>query len=362
MAGTLLVTGATGYVGSCLAARYLATTTGRVVLWAHAADAAEASNRRGALAERFAPVLNRVTFAFGDLAAEPGFDRIDRASITEIVHAAAITRFNVEAEVADVVNRAGAERVFAFAATCPRLRHFAYLSTVYSTGLRSGTIAEALPREEPDFANHYEASKHRAERALVECYDHLPWSILRLATIIADDEAGSVTQVNAFHNTLRLIRYGLLPLLPSLPEAPLYFVTGDFVVRSILKILQQEPRNQVWHLCHSREEMPTVQQLLDIAFDTFAEEEEFRSRRLLKPPYTDYPTFKSLIAGLDGMASRVTVQALRSVAPFAPQLYLCKNFVNDRVKALNGAAAPNKTALLAAACRSLVGRRCERRQ
>jgi thioester reductase-like protein len=351
MNGTLLVTGASGYVGGRLAERYLATTTGRVVLWVRAANSEQAAARQAALEERFRPVLSRVSFAFGDLAAETAFDRIDPATITEIVHGAAVTRFNVEAELADLVNRAGAERVFAFAASCPQLRHLAYLGTVYSTGLSSGVIAEATLHSEPDFANHYEASKHRAERILLERYDRLPWSILRLATIIADDEFGNVTQINAFHNTLRLLRYGLLPLLPGLPETPLYFVTGDFVVRSILDILQQETIRQVWHLCHRRDEMPTVQELLGIAFDTFEEEDDFRSRRLLKPLYADYPTFKSLIAGLDGMASAVTVQALRSVAPFAPQLYIPKDFVNDRIRALNGASAPNKAALISTTCR-----------
>jgi len=98
--------------------------------------------------------------------------------------------------------------------------------------------------------------------------------------------------------------------------------------------------------------MPTVQEFLDVAFEAFEEEQDFRSRRLLKPLYADYPTFKALVTGLDGMVSAVTVQALRSVAPFAPQLYLPKDFANDRVRILNGASAPDKVALLSATCRS----------
>ena len=357
MTGTLLITGASGYIGSRLAERYLAMTDGRVVLWSHAIEAAQARTRRAKLEERFANVLDRVTFATGDFAADASFAEVDALAVTEIVHGGALTQFNIEAGAADAANRAGSERVFEFAASCPRLRHIAYLGTVYSTGLSAGLVAESVLAEEPEFANHYEASKHRAERALATQFDCLPWSILRLATVIADDESGQVSQVNAFHNTLRLLRYGLLPLLPGDPETPLYFVTGEFTVRSILSILLREGRHEVWNLCHSRQEMLTVHELLDIAFDTFREDEDFRSRRILRPLYADYSTFQSLVAGLDGIGNPITAQAIRSVTPFAPQLYVRKDVANDRLRELNGGRAPDMTALLSSTCRSFMGKR-----
>jgi nucleoside-diphosphate-sugar epimerase len=361
MSGTLLLTGASGYMGSLLAERYLATTDGRVVLWSHAVTAPQAAARQARLKERFGGVLERVIFACGDLADDAPFAAVDAANITDIVHGGALTQFNIDAEAADATNRVGAEKAFAFAMSCPRLRHIAYLGTVYSTGLTAGPIAEMIPAEEPAFGNHYEASKHRAERALSR-FDALPWSILRLATVIADDESGHVSQVNAFHNTLRLLRYGLLPLLPGEPATPLYFVTGEFLVSSIMSVLEQGGRQEVWNLCHSRDDMPTIQQLLDIAFDTFLEDEEFKARRLLRPLYADYPTFLSLVAGLDGIGNPVTAQAIRSVAPFAPQLYVTKTINNDRVRALNGGQAPNMVALLSSTCRSFLRARVGRLQ
>lgn len=358
----LLITGASGYVGSRLAQRYLATTSGQVVLWTHGTESQHAALRRAAFEERYERYGNRVTFASGDLKDDGAFDSVDPSSITEIVHGAALTQFNIAADVADVTNRAGSERLFAFAMRCPRLRHMAYLSTVYSTGLSAGTIAEALPSEEPAFANHYEASKHRAERVLQEKYDALPWSILRLATVIADDESGQVTQVNAFHNTLQLLRFGLLPLLPGEPQTPLYFVTGAFVVESILSIISSEGERDVWNLCHSRAEMPTIEILLDITFDAFRENAEFRARRLLRPPYASYPAFQALVTGLDGIGNPVTSQAIQSVTPFAPQLYIAKTIENDRVRALNGGRAPDMTRLLSQTCRSVIRTRLGRLQ
>jgi nucleoside-diphosphate-sugar epimerase len=362
MSGTLLITGASGYIGSLLAERYLARTDGRVVLWSHALAAPQAAARQARLQERFGGVLERVTFACGDLADDEPFAAVEAANITEIVHGGALTQFNVDAQAADATNRVGAEKAFAFAMSCPRLRHIAYLGTVYSTGLTAGPIAEMVSAEEPAFANHYEASKHRAERALTQHFDALPWSILRLATVIADDQSGRVSQVNAFHNTLRLLRYGLLPLLPGEPATPLYFVTGEFLVRSIMSVLEQDGRHEVWNLCHSRDEMLTIEQLLDIAFDTFLEDEEFRARRLLRPLYADYPTFLSLMAGLDGIVNPFTAQAICSVAPFAPQLYVTKTIHNDRVRALNGGRAPNMAVLLSSTCRTFLRTRAGRPQ
>jgi hypothetical protein len=157
-----------------------------------------------------------------------------------------------------------------------------------------------------------------------------------------------------------LLRFGLLPLVPGDPETPLYFVTGAFVVESILSIISGAGERKVWNLCHSRAEMPTIEALLDITFDTFEEDAEFRARRLLRPPYASYPAFQALVTGLNGIGNPVTAQAIHSVTPFAPQLYIAKTIENDRVRALNGGRAPNMTQLLSQTCRDVIRARLRR--
>src|SRR5262249_28275867 len=154
-----------------------------------------------------------------------------------IIHTAAVTKFNVDSETAESVNIQGAEKLLKFASRCDSLETFGLLSTVYASGLKAGTIEE-LPLEDVSFANHYERSKCASETKLMRDFDYLPWRILRVATVIADDHSGCVTQFNAFHNTLKLLYYGLLSLIPGNPGTPLYFVTGDFVANAVFKAMQ----------------------------------------------------------------------------------------------------------------------------
>ena len=213
MTGTTLITGADGYVGRRLAAALLEDGDDDLVLAMRAGDTAEFAGKRSAL-ERELPsaALDRISFTAADLRSGGALDQIDRQAVTRIVHAAAVTRFNVEWDVARSVNVEGTARLVEFAGTCPKLRRLAYVSTLYSAGQRSGEVAE---RQHGDvgFANHYEWSKWAAEQAVLSAAD-LPVSVLRLPTIIADGDNGQVTQYNAFHNTLKLVL-----LWPAVPGA-----------------------------------------------------------------------------------------------------------------------------------------------
>src|SRR5207302_120243 len=124
----------------------------------------EANIKIAPLCDRFAPYGARVAYAFGELAADAPFASIDPTSLSGIVHSAAVTRFNVDADTAQRVNIDGAEKVFRFAERCPSLEQLTYVSTVYASGLRAGVIAEEPLDQASGFANHYERSKFESEQ------------------------------------------------------------------------------------------------------------------------------------------------------------------------------------------------------
>ncbi|MDX1433566.1 MAG: SDR family oxidoreductase, partial [Gammaproteobacteria bacterium] len=164
----LLITGAGGYLGAGLAARALAESERPVILWLHARSRAELEEKSSRLAAVLGADGARAAFRGGDLSSDEPFADIEPHEIGAIVHAAAVTRFNVEREAAEAVNVNGARRLFELAARCPALDHLLLLSSVYAAGLRGGCIAETPLAEPPAFANHYEWSKWRAERTLVD--------------------------------------------------------------------------------------------------------------------------------------------------------------------------------------------------
>jgi thioester reductase-like protein len=354
-ANKILITGAGGYLGERTARRLLDNTDHEVVLWLHARDGDEARSKVEALAPAFESYGKRVSFAHGELGAEEPFAMVDPRSVRGLIHGAAVTKFSVDAETADRVNVGGSEKAFRFAERCDGLEQLTYVSTVYASGLCEGAIVESPFDAAAGFANHYERSKNEAERILLARFNHLPWRIARVATVIADDESGRVTQYNAVHNTLKLFYYGLISLVPGLSGTPLYLVTGDFVVRALADLWSRGERRGIYHLAHSHAESMNLDQLVDKAFEVFQENESFQKRRVLKPIYVDVSSFDMLVDGIDGFGGDVLKDALRSVSPFARQLYVNKQLENQRLRAATTSySAPNMDALVRSTCEHLV--------
>jgi nucleoside-diphosphate-sugar epimerase len=355
MAKKVLLTGASGYVGQALIERLLRTTDDRLVLWLHARTREEAEAKTALLSPSVAAHRDRVEFAWGELGADQPFAGVSPRDIGAIVHSAAITRFNVAEADAQRVNVEGSRKLFQLASQCPSLDNLVFVSTAYASGLRGGVIPETRLSGEAGFANHYERSKWQAEELLATDFGHLPYAILRVATILCDDESGTVTQKNAVHNTLKLLFYGLLSLVPGHKDTPLYFVTGDFVARVLGEWLHHPRPGQIAHVCHSRAEAVLLDEMVTIAFDVFGADEQFRVRRVLKPLYTDAESFDLLAEGIDSFGGDAFRQALGSVAPFARQLFVKKELSTDALSSLRSGGEPQGVhRLVRRTCESLV--------
>jgi nucleoside-diphosphate-sugar epimerase len=353
--GTTLITGADGYIGRRIAAALLTAGDDQLVLTMRAADASELAGKHAALRRELPPAARgRIRFAAADLSRDGALDQVDARPVTRIVHAAAVTRFSVARDTARRVNVEGTSRLVAFAARCPSLRRLALLSTLYSAGRRSGEVAERRHRD-AGFANHYEWSKWAAEEAVLTAQD-LPASVLRLPTVIADDDDGQVTQYNAFHNTLKLYFYGLLSLLPGLPSTPVSLATAAFTTAAITRLLDPAVADGIYHVCPDPAGTPTLDQLITTAFAVFEGDRQFRRRQLLTPEYCDEESFNDLVAAASRFRGGGLVQeSLASVAPFGNQLYLSKTFRNDALRAAwPGYQAPDPVALVQAVCEHLV--------
>jgi nucleoside-diphosphate-sugar epimerase len=326
---TTLITGANGYLGA-----RLATTL---------ADRGE---------ELMLTVRAAGTVVQADLRDPAAFDQVDPRRITRIVHTAAITRFDVTAEDARQVNVAGTARVRDFAARCPNLRRLVVLSTLYSAGRQTGEIAE---RRHPDhgFVNHYEWSKWAAEEEALAAPQTL---VLRLPTVIADDRTGRVGRHNAFHHTLRLYFHGLLSLLPGDPSTQLPVATADWVTEAVVALLDAAPG--IYQLNAGAVSLADA---VDLAFAVFEDNPAFRRRMLARPVGCDLDSFRELASAARGLRGGPIEAALRTVAPFAEQLYHPKTFRTDRLDAAwppeRRPGTPDPRALVEATVTDLIGSR-----
>jgi len=361
-ANHVLITGGDGYLGLRLARRYLEQTDLPVLLWVRAGDEPEFQVKRERLARALEEFGPRVGFRYGDLVNDNPFESVEPASIQKIIHTASVIRFNVDEETARRVNIEGTEKLLRFADGCKNLEALGLLSTVYASGLRSGVVEEAPLDCAAGFANYYEESKWASEAMLMREFDHLPWQIFRVATVIADSYEGCVTQYNAFHNTLKLFYYGLLSLIPGIPDTPVYFVTGDFVVGSVFELLNTRASKAIYHVSHTERESLTLGDLIDIAFEVFDHEEDFKTRRVLKPLYSDAESFDILVDGINAFGGGIVNQAVSSVAPFGKQLFIKKDIRNSKlVSALRSYHEPDARGLILNTCEYLVRTRWGKR-
>lgn len=343
----VLVTGANGYLGSRIVAACL--RAGRsVTAWVHATDQAELETRGCQLMQCAG---GDVVCTGGDLGDPQAFESVAPGQISAIVHSAAVTRFDVDRETAERINVLGTRRLARLAARCPNLERLVLLGSAYASGLQEGDIDEGLLNP-PGFANHYEWSKWQAEMVLYEDYPDLPWTVIRAATILADDSTGLCGQLNVVHDTLRLLYQGLLAVLPGDPSVPVSLMTADAITRAVTEILRRPYEGRFVNACPPAGANPTLGALVRQAMATFESFPDFKRRRIQAPPFCRREAFQLLVDGLRRHGGDLTAQVVGGLAPFSPQMYIHKRFVTCRMDRLVQPALPDM--------QDLVGKVCER--
>ena len=268
----ILLTG-TGTVGRDLLLAMLRRTDDRVAVLMRDRGRKPAAVRARALFDQLGLTEEeraRVEVVRGDIRAE-GFEldaptqvRLQDATDV-IVHTAAVTSLTADRQLCDVVNRDGTANALIFAERCyrvGRLQRFMHLSTALVAGADSSRRVQedALP-EAPMHANHYESSKHAAERIVrTAMHAGLPATIFRPSMVVGDSLTGRTRDFNVIYPLLRLLANGYLPRFPARPNARVHLAPLDFVVDAILRAMDEPwTIGLTFHL--TAPEPPTVSEL-----------------------------------------------------------------------------------------------------
>lgn len=133
------------------------------------------------------------------------------------------------------------ETFLPFAAVCPHLRRFDYLSTAFVSGDRIGIVAEAEFAQGQGFKNSWEAGAFAAERLVRAAQLNVPLTVYRPTLLIGDSQTGEIDHFDGPYALLRLfeqINAANLPL-PMIGRgavaAPL--VPIDYVATAIARLL-----------------------------------------------------------------------------------------------------------------------------
>jgi len=256
----VLLTGATGFVGMELLARYLERTDRRVYALVRGADDHEVAARvQRTLHSLFGAdhrYAERVIAVRGDIT-RPGLglrgerDRLAEG-VSEVVHGAASVSFELGLETSRAINVEGTRRMLEFAERCHDrggLRRLSYISTAYVAGEHTGCFSEDELDVGQRFRNPYEQSKFEAETLVARSRGRLPITVLRPSIIVGERDSGWTASFNVLYWPLRAFARGAYPALPARADAPVDVVPVDYVTDAIFALSQApEAEGGTFHL------------------------------------------------------------------------------------------------------------------
>jgi len=246
--GAIFLTGATGFLGMELLARYLERTDRHVYALVRPNDDAEPAERlRGVIEELSGDpeaFSGRWTAVAGDalvpeLGIEPTRRRELASEVDTVVHSAASVSFSLPLEESRRINVAGTRRVLEFAELCRDrggIRRFAYVSTAYVAGDHPGRFGEDQLEVGQGFRNSYERSKFEAERLVRRCAYELPVQIFRPSIIVGEQSSGWTASFNVLYPPLKGFEAGAYPALPARSDTPVDVVPVDYVADAIFEL------------------------------------------------------------------------------------------------------------------------------
>jgi thioester reductase-like protein len=343
----VFLTGATGFVGMELLARYLEHTERRVFALVRGSTEPEVAGRiERVLLCLFGadhPYAERVVAVRGDVT-HPGLgvgDGLDELAehVCEIVHCAASVSFELGLEAALAINVEGTLRVLEFAERCHArggLRRFSYVSTAYVAGEHSGCFSEDDVNVGRRFRNSYEQSKFEAERLVVRSWGRLPITVLRPSIIVGERDSGWTTSFNVLYWPLRAFARGAYAALPARGDAPVDVVPVDYVADATFALSQApEAEGATFHLTAGAH-ASSVGELVELASAYFGRQ----APRLIKPSLYRQVVHPLLVRGARDERYR---RALTRSEAFFPYFAMRVSYDDRRARVAlrgSGIAAP----------------------
>jgi long-chain acyl-CoA synthetase len=326
-AGTLLLTGGTGLVGSELLRRLLAARPDlRFVILTRRPGGAAVAGQEGRVRTLSGDIRRR------DLGIAPSAARELRAGLTGIIHCAVDSRFGLPLEEARATNTEGTANVLALARRCPRLEKLAHLSTAYVAGRSTGRLPEAPCHHDRGFVNTYQQSKYEAEHLALGALDQVPVAIFRLSTFIGDSDTGQVRQFNYFHQFMKLFPHvGVLPVFPGDPFAPIDLIPTDWATAGLAHLFEHEfVPGQVYQVCAGPEASLTLEQLMELTLEVFANHPAgLRWQPIRIPALVSLAAYEDFVAREWAQAGALSREFMRVLGRFVPHLALYQAFDNQ---------------------------------
>jgi long-chain acyl-CoA synthetase len=270
----VLLTGATGFLGTQLARRLLSRPQLHVVALVRGSDDDEAAWRLArawwdwpelveTLGGRIEPLAGDVAATRLGLSGAAYESLVGR--VTHVVHTAADLRIDAPVEELRRTNVGGTANVLELARAAARDHRFerlVHVSTAYVAGRRRGEVVEGSLDAEHGFANAYEQTKHEGERLVRAVAGELPVSVVRPGMVVGDSRTGQIKTFNTFYVPLHVYLTGALRVIPAHGGVRIDIVPVDYVADAIARLtLDPAAEGLTFHLTAPPEALPTAAEL-----------------------------------------------------------------------------------------------------
>jgi nucleoside-diphosphate-sugar epimerase len=254
---SVLLTGATGFVGMQVLARLLAHDDRDVVV---AVRGPEPTRRVRAALDTMGvprPLRRRVGIMPADLVRP--LPRV--AGVTTVVHCAASVSFGLDLDEARRVNVDGTRHALEVAERSGA--RYVHVSTAYVSGRHQGVFREDQLDCGQEFRNTYEQTKLEAEQLVrASGVDAL---VLRPSIVVGESGTGWTSSFNVLYWPLRAFARGLFEAVPARADGRVDVVPVDYVADAIAHVARERPDVRgTLHLV-AGDQAVTVDELLDLA-------------------------------------------------------------------------------------------------
>jgi nucleoside-diphosphate-sugar epimerase len=351
----VLLTGATGALGPALAAELLAADPTRSLSVLIRAGSVPAAQRFGHWLDSVAAVMaehahapaswrQRVHCVAGDVRTDGlGLSAASHAQLAKetnvVIHAAADTQFLNSLDDLWETNVEGTRRVLDFARACRSVPRLIAVSTICTSGTRTGAIPESFQAHPPTFVNNYERTKWEAERLAVS--SGVPLGIARVSIVVGSHASGTVHRMGALHHLFKWFSRGLVPVIPGTDHTLVDLISTETAARFIAKAATQTwDSGSIWHVAAG----DRAARLLDLARLTWSEThpgESIETTEQLGHPFiVDQSVFDRVRLSMTAPRQRMIRQAMDSVSSFLPMLLYPRTYETSRAQQLFGGPLP----------------------
>jgi long-chain acyl-CoA synthetase len=338
----VLVTGATGFLGTQIIKRLLNNQDIRIIILVRGRHVLKRVSRAWwEYPELIESISERIQVYHGDITKEQ-LDLSDndyeylKKNLTHIIHTAADLRLNAPLEELRRTNVDGTINVLKLAYLINDdhgLKRLSHVSTAYVAGAREGFINEDSLTDEYGFLSNYEKTKFESELQVKN--SNLPVSIFRPGMIVGDSETGYIKTFNTLYVPLRLYLTGKQRILPVKSSSKINLVPIDYVADAVTTLtFNEDAEGLTFHLTTPYNLQPTVDELMNYLRKWAYDKLDYK---------LPHPLYLPLLASFIQRLSRLplfnpkTRRVLGTINTLMPYFNEKREFLTDNTNKLYGA-------------------------